>query len=140
MCLWRCVCVSVCVCLCLSVSVCVFDGVCVSVCVCLCLSVSVCVSLHAFLIHAKINFNWFVSYSVDTSFRMIFVLPQSFSKAIIGSVVSVLLTVYPSAWSNPAPTVRIFIKCNIWGFFINLSRMSNFVNIWPSQRYFTLRH
>jgi hypothetical protein len=35
------------------------------------------------------------------------------------------LSVHPSAWKNWAPTGRIFMKCDIWVFFENLSRKFN---------------
>jgi hypothetical protein len=36
------------------------------------------------------------------------------------------LFVHPSAWNNPAPTGRIFMKPSIWGFFENPPRKLEF--------------
>ena len=42
------------------------------------------------------------------------------------ATISFIASVRPSARNNSAPTGRIFIKFNIWGFFENLSRKSKF--------------
>jgi hypothetical protein len=48
-------------------------------------------------------------------------------KAIIGFVMSIRLTVCPSACNKSAATGRIFIKCDIWIFFENKSRKLKFL-------------
>ena len=49
-------------------------------------------------------------------------------KETISFVTPVCPSAYPSAWKNSAPTIRIFIKFDIWGvfFFENLSRKFKF--------------
>jgi hypothetical protein len=49
-------------------------------------------------------------------------------KATISFVMSVCLSVRPSAWNNSVPTGRIFMKFDFWVFFENLSR--KFIKIW----------
>jgi hypothetical protein len=39
---------------------------------------------------------------------------------------SVRPSVCPSAWNNSVPTVRMFMKFDIWGFFYNLLRKFKF--------------
>jgi hypothetical protein len=43
-------------------------------------------------------------------------------KATISYVTSFSSFIRLSAWNNPAPTGRIFMKFVVWGFFENLSR------------------
>jgi hypothetical protein len=52
-------------------------------------------------------------------------------KEIISFVMSVRLSVRPSAWNNSAPTENIFIKFAIWVVFVNrMKKNQNFIKIW----------
>ena len=50
-----------------------------------------------------------------------------FQKATISFVMSVTMSVHPSTWNNSAPTGRISMKFDIWGFVQNLKRNLMFI-------------